>query len=106
MRGPSGGLITARTQTLYCTQASRNGRCWAERKDAGRGISLAAAACRRDNTCMSAAPSPVRISVEEYLDTSYRPDCDYVNGEIEERNVGEKDHAIVQRVLTMLFGLK
>ena len=32
---------------------------------------------------MSAAPNPVPISVEEYLNTSDRPDSDYVNGEIE-----------------------
>ena len=55
---------------------------------------------------MSTALNPVRVSIEEYLDTSYRPDCDYVNGEVEERNLGEKDHATLQRVLTMLFGLK
>jgi len=33
------------------------------------------------------------ISVEKYLRTSYRPDCDYVDGEVLERNVGEKDHS-------------
>jgi hypothetical protein len=27
------------------------------------------------------------ISVEEYLRSSYEPDCDFVDGEIEERNV-------------------
>ena len=30
------------------------------------------------------------ISVREYLSTSYRPDCDYVDGEVQERNLGEK----------------
>lgn len=33
------------------------------------------------------------ISVREYLTTSYRPDCDYVDGVVEERNLGERDHA-------------
>src|SRR5579864_2056111 len=33
------------------------------------------------------------VSVEEYLHTSYSPDCDYVDGEIVERNVGELDHS-------------
>ena len=28
------------------------------------------------------------ISVEEYLASTYEPDCDYVDGRIEERNVG------------------
>jgi hypothetical protein len=39
------------------------------------------------------------ISVEEYLSTSYRPDCDYVDGLVEERNLGEYDHAAVQSAL-------
>ncbi len=33
------------------------------------------------------------ISVEEYLHTSYRPDCDYVDGEVQERLWGEFDHS-------------
>ena len=33
------------------------------------------------------------ISVEEYLNTTYRPDVEYVDGEIQERNLGEFDHA-------------
>ena len=36
------------------------------------------------------------ISVEQYLKTSYRPDCDYVDGEVLERNVGERDHSWLQ----------
>jgi Uma2 family endonuclease len=36
------------------------------------------------------------VSVEEYLNTSYRPDCDYVDGEVEERNVGERKHSGTQ----------
>ena len=31
--------------------------------------------------------------MEEYLATSYRPDCDYVDGEVVERNLGEWDHS-------------
>jgi Uma2 family endonuclease len=33
------------------------------------------------------------VSVEEYLHTSYRPDCDYVDGEVQERLWGEFDHS-------------
>jgi Uma2 family endonuclease len=33
------------------------------------------------------------VSVEEYLKTVYRPDCDYVDGVVEERCLGELDHA-------------
>ncbi len=36
------------------------------------------------------------ISVEEYLASSYEPDCDYVDGHIEERNLGETAHAMLQ----------
>jgi Uma2 family endonuclease len=36
------------------------------------------------------------ISIEEYLSTTYEPDMDYVDGELEERNVGEYQHNIVQ----------
>lgn len=55
---------------------------------------------------MSAVPQPQRIPVEVYLATSYRPDCDYVDGEVLERNLGEKEHSILQRALIILFGQK
>jgi Uma2 family endonuclease len=35
----------------------------------------------------------VHISLEEYLHTDYEPDCDYVDGVIEERNVGGRRHS-------------
>ena len=44
-----------------------------------------------------------QISVEEYLKTVYRPDCDYVDGVIEERTLGERDHSGIQRNLTAFF---
>lgn len=37
-----------------------------------------------------------RIPIEQYLTACYEPDAEYVNGEIEERNVGEYDHSVVQ----------
>jgi len=40
------------------------------------------------------------ISVEEYLATSYRPDEEYVDGTLVERNVGEWDHSHLQMVLS------
>jgi Uma2 family endonuclease len=46
------------------------------------------------------------IPVEEYLRTSYDPDCDYVDGEILERNVGEKDHSSFQGELLVWFRLR
>jgi len=39
------------------------------------------------------------ISVAEYLNTSYRPDCDYVDGEVQERNLGEFEHSSNQLVI-------
>jgi Uma2 family endonuclease len=39
----------------------------------------------------------VLVSAEEYLRTSYRPDCDYVDGEVVERNLGERKHSRTQR---------
>jgi len=43
------------------------------------------------------------ISLPEYLATSYRPDCDYVDGELRERNVGEAEHSVIQAALTAWF---
>jgi Uma2 family endonuclease len=43
------------------------------------------------------------VTVEEYLHTSYRPDCDYVDGKVEERNLGEHDHGYLQILLGHLF---
>ena len=37
----------------------------------------------------------------EYLESVYRPDVDYVDGVIEERNVGEYDHADLQRAVLL-----
>lgn len=43
------------------------------------------------------------VPVEEYLRTTYRPDCDYVDGEVIERNMGERDHSKLQRKLLVYF---
>ncbi|SRR5213082_794229 len=48
--------------------------------------------------------STTLISVNDYLKTSYRPDCDFVDGRIEERNEGEHDHAALQAALILWFG--
>ena len=93
------------TQTVYCMQGSEvEDAAAAGRMQAAFSVGIA----RRlqDTEYMSAAPHPVRISVEEYLDTSYRPDCDYTDGEVEERNLGEKEHAILQRTFLYLFLLR
>jgi Uma2 family endonuclease len=43
------------------------------------------------------------IPVSEYLRTTYRPDCDYIEGELRERNVGELPHALMQWILCTIF---
>lgn len=45
------------------------------------------------------------ISVEEYLRTSYRPDCDYLEGQVLERNLGERPHAKLQNYFLFIFTL-
>jgi Uma2 family endonuclease len=50
---------------------------------------------------MSAAPN--WVPVDEYLHNSYHPDCDYVDGTLVERNVGEKEHAKVQQEVIFYF---
>jgi Uma2 family endonuclease len=45
-----------------------------------------------------------QIPLSEYLQTTYHPDQEYVDGELQERNVGKTDHARVQALLAMWFG--
>ena len=45
------------------------------------------------------------ISVEEYLHTNYDPDREYVDGEVVERNLGEKTHSTIQGNLIYHFRL-
>lgn len=55
---------------------------------------------------MATQPIPEELwTVREYLRTSWSPDREFVDGRIEERNLGEKDHSIIQRYLTYLFML-
>jgi Uma2 family endonuclease len=43
------------------------------------------------------------IPVREYLSTTYEPDCDYVEGVLLERNVGELAHGFMQLILAAIF---
>ncbi len=36
------------------------------------------------------------IPLDEYIGHSFRPDCDYIDGELLERNVGEEQHSDLQ----------
>lgn len=43
------------------------------------------------------------VSMEEYLATAYEPDMDYLDGELEERHMGEYEHNIVQWAILNWF---
>jgi Uma2 family endonuclease len=43
------------------------------------------------------------ISLEQYLATSYRPDREYIDGEVVERNMGKWAHSRLQALLTGWF---
>jgi Uma2 family endonuclease len=51
-------------------------------------------------------PAATQISVSEYLATSYDPDCEYLDGEVLERNVGEYDHSRLQGRLLVFLGTR
>ena len=48
------------------------------------------------------ATAPQLVGVEEYLSTVYRPDCDYLDGVVVERNLGQFDHADLQGALSAI----
>ncbi len=43
------------------------------------------------------------VSVEEYLSTVYEPDCEYDDGVVVERNLGEFEHSFLQITLGTIF---
>ena len=47
--------------------------------------------------------SAALIPVSEYLATTYRPDRDFLDGVLKQRNMGEQPHAWIQAILTALF---
>ncbi|SRR5579875_545256 len=49
------------------------------------------------------ATVPVLLTEAEYLRTSYHPDCDYVDGLVLERNLGQHDHARLQAMILFLL---
>jgi Uma2 family endonuclease len=46
------------------------------------------------------------VPVEEYLRTTYRPDREYVDGQLVERHVGEYFHSRLQSLIVMILGLR
>jgi Uma2 family endonuclease len=43
------------------------------------------------------------VSIDEYLTTTYRPDCDFIEGVLIERNVGTRDHSELQDEILAWF---
>ena len=50
--------------------------------------------------------TPVLIPVEKYLRTVYRPDCDYIDGEVQERNMGEIPHGKLHAFFNFIFRMR
>ncbi|MCW5982398.1 MAG: Uma2 family endonuclease [Bryobacteraceae bacterium] len=46
------------------------------------------------------------VSEQEYLHSSYDPDCELVDGNLLDRNVGEREHSIIQGELIIYFGTR
>lgn len=49
------------------------------------------------------AAAPAFVPLEEYLRSSYSPDAEYIDGRIEERNMGENDHSAWQDAICAWF---
>ena len=46
------------------------------------------------------------VPLSEYLRTSYHPDCDWIDGEVRERNMGEGPHSILQKFFVLFLGMQ
>jgi Uma2 family endonuclease len=51
---------------------------------------------------MSVATGTI-VPLEEYLHTEYEPDCEYVDGELVDRNTGEVPHSYLQGLIATYF---
>ncbi|MGH9491310.1 MAG: Uma2 family endonuclease [Terriglobales bacterium] len=51
----------------------------------------------------ASASHSASVTVDEYLRSEFEPDADYVDGEIEERPMGEYDHASWQEAILKWF---
>ncbi len=57
----------------------------------------------RDNDLCDGQNDGRVVTVDEYLKSSYSPDCDLVDGHLEERNMGEFDHGDLQSEILFIF---
>ncbi len=51
----------------------------------------------------TATAVPALVSIEEYLASSYEPDLEFVDGVLEEKNMGEWDHGFLQAAISAWF---
>ena len=51
------------------------------------------------------ATAPLPLTIDEYLHTSYRPDLDFVDGILEERNLGSYEHGKLQGWIFQIFNV-
>ncbi len=49
---------------------------------------------------------PALLSLDEYIHTTYRPDCEFVDGYLEERSLGTPKLAYLQTRLLIWFGTR
>ena len=52
------------------------------------------------------ATAPALMTVEQYLQSDWSPDVDFVDGNLQDRNVGEKDHGRVQLSVALWFAAR
>lgn len=52
------------------------------------------------------AAAPAFVPLEEYLRSSWSPDAEYIDGQIEERNMGENEHSAWQEAICAWFRMQ
>jgi Uma2 family endonuclease len=45
----------------------------------------------------------LQMTPQQYLATSYSPDCDFIDGELQKRNLGELEHSAMQTAIIVWF---
>ena len=51
----------------------------------------------------AASALPALLTIEEYLSSSYEPDLEFVDGMLEEKNMGELEHSVMQVAIAAWF---
>jgi Uma2 family endonuclease len=77
----------------------------AQSRQARFSIEIAQIIGKQDTSIMATQPVEPEhfVPMEEYLSTIYEPDCEYDDGVIVERNVGEFEHSFLQIQIGTIF---